>query len=447
MRKDRKEYLLHSFPTVPYQFMEKMKGREAQNFCVFLTNGNELFVRCYHRYWGGQIFERQRYVFAKDGAVRYVCDADMEKRPINWRWSKVFREPSFYTGGFTYGMWRSNIGNGYCVINREAIGESDMKYCPIERSGGLMILFLKLYAQHPNIEYLYKTNYGSLIQPIHTGENGAHISVCDGIDWKSNNLLKMLHLNRTEFKLLQGKEELYEEYIWWRKEYPKGSPEQLIAAAEKFGAAFGTATNLMEKTGYSIFRISRYLTEQQVELRMYQDYLEQCAKLKYNLHDTAICFPKNFMAMHERLTSIINAMKYVERKQQDKEKGRQISKQIQVAKKYRKEMEFEYGDLILRQPYSADEIINEGKALCHCVGGYVERHLKAQTNIFFIRQRDKPDTPYYTIEVSNDFKVIQCHGYKNDKDGKPNEIKEFERIYTKYLEGLRNGSNHIDRTA
>ena len=110
-------------------------------------------------------------------------------------------------------------------------------------------------------------------------------------------------------------------------------------------------------------------------------------------------------------------------------------------------MEFECGDLILRQPHSAEEIVNEGKVLCHCVGGYVERHLKAWTNIFFIRQRDKPDIPYYTIEVSNDFKIMQCHGYKNDKDGKPDEIKEFERVYTKYLEELRNGSNRIDRTA
>ena len=434
MRKDRKEYLLHSFPTVPYQFMEKMKGREAQNFCVFLTNGNELFVRCYHRYWGGQIFERQRYVFAKDGAVRYVCDTDMEKRPINWRWSRKFREPSFRTGGFTYGIWRSNIGNGYCVINREAIEQSNMKYCPIEHSKGLMILFLNLYAQHPNIEYLYKTNYGHLIQPIRTFD-GAYISVCDGIDWKSNNLLKMLHLNRTEFKLLQGKEELYEEYIWWRKEYPKGSPEQLITAAEKFGAAFGTATNLMEKTGYSIFRISRYLTEQRIELRMYQDYLEQCVKLKYDLHDTAICFPHNFHAMHTRLTSII---KY----DADKLNNEQLVSRIPERQKF----EFAYRDLILIQPKDVAEIIGEGKALSHCVGGYAERHAKGQTNIFFIRQRDKPDIPYYTIEVSNDFKVMQCHGYKNDKDGKPEEIKEFERVYTKYLEELRNGSNRIDRT-
>ena len=435
MRKDRKEYLLHSFPTVPYQFMEKMKGREAQNFCVFLTNGNELFVRCYHRYWGGQIFERQRYVFAKDGAVRYVCDADMEKRPINWRWSKVFREPSFYTGGFTYGMWRSNIGNGYCVINREAIGESDMKYCPIEHSDGLMILFLKLYAQHPNIEYLYKTNYGHLIQPIHTWD-GAYISVCDGIDWKSNNLLKMLHLNRTEFKLLQGKEELYEEYIWWRKEYPKGSPEQLITAAEKFGAAFGTATNLMEKTGYSIFGISKYLTEQKIELRMYQDYLEQCVKLKYDLHDTAICFPHNFHAIHTRLTSII---KY----DANKLNNEQLTSRIHE----RQRLEFAYQDLILIQPKDVAEIIGEGKALQHCVGGYAERHALGQTNIFFIRQKNKPDTPYYTIEILN-YTIKQCRGFKNDIGSeKPDEIKEFEQVYTKYLEELRNGSNRIDRTA
>lgn len=445
MRQQRKMDLINLFPAVPGEITEQMKEKKgAANFVVFLTRGGELFVRCFHRYSKGKMLaEKQRYVFAKDGAVRYGKKYNPANMQYIWNPLKEVREPVFCLQGYP-----GTFNNSYVCLNRNAIYKSDMRYCQLNNVPTVAFLeYLKLYSRHPTVEYLIKSGYRHLINDKYNGYWGNRITidVYSGINWKSNNLLKMLHLNRTEFKLLQGRETLYKEYIWWRKEYPKGSPEQLITAAEQFGAAFGTTTNLMEKTGYSIFRISRYLTEQQVGLRMYQDYLEQCAKLKYDLHDTAICFPKNFMAMHERLTGIINAMKYIERKQQDKEKGKQIAKQIQMAKKYRKEMEFEYGGLILRQPYSSEEIINEGKALCHCVGGYVERHLKAQTNIFFIRHQDKPDIPYYTIEVSNDFNIRQCHGYKNDKDGKPDEIKEFEKVYTKYLEGLKNVRNHHQR--
>ena len=55
MRQARKEELLRRFPAVPQSIMEKMKGRLADNFAVFLTNGNELFVRCFHRYSDGKL--------------------------------------------------------------------------------------------------------------------------------------------------------------------------------------------------------------------------------------------------------------------------------------------------------------------------------------------------------------------------------------------------------
>lgn len=74
MKQQRKDELLHSFPCVPQSIMDQMKGRLAANFAVFLTDGNELFVRCYHRYSDGKLFERQRYVFAKDGSVRWGKD-------------------------------------------------------------------------------------------------------------------------------------------------------------------------------------------------------------------------------------------------------------------------------------------------------------------------------------------------------------------------------------
>ena len=69
MKKERKLGLLRVFPPVPEKIMSKIgeRKRVAQNFVVFLTNGDELFARCYHQYYDGRVAERQRYVFAKDG--------------------------------------------------------------------------------------------------------------------------------------------------------------------------------------------------------------------------------------------------------------------------------------------------------------------------------------------------------------------------------------------
>ena len=105
----------------------------------------------------------------------------------------------------------------------------------------------------------------------------------------------------------------------------------------------------------------------------------------------------------------------------------------------RKRLEYESGSLILVQPESIDEIANEGKTLCHCVGGYAERHAKGITNIMFLRRKTEPDKPFYTVEVSRELKVMQCYGYKNNKAGndKPPEIEAFEKKYQHYLEELK----------
>ncbi|MFR8294850.1 MAG: hypothetical protein ACLVAU_11830 [Ruminococcus sp.] len=55
MKKTRKEALIYCFPAVDKELMDKMKGRGAKNYVVFLTRGAELFARCFHRYSTGDL--------------------------------------------------------------------------------------------------------------------------------------------------------------------------------------------------------------------------------------------------------------------------------------------------------------------------------------------------------------------------------------------------------
>ena len=46
--------------------------------------------------------------------------------------------------------------------------------------------------------------------------------------------------------------------------------------------------------------------------------------------------------------------------------------------------------------------------------------------------------------------IVQCHGYKNERESnnkKPPEIVEFEQQYTKFLEDIKNVRNNSKRTA
>lgn len=415
MKKERKELLMHSFPAATADQMSKMEGKGAANYIIFLTRGAELFARGYHRYSDGKIVERQRYVFAKDGAVRYGSENGKQ-----WSVRSEFREPVFCLTSYGY-----TFDNSYKILGEEAIRQSDMRYSQYDKyMGNLLMCYLNKYCQHPNIEYLMKQGFDPTTKYC-TGYWGGRyvLELSKTINWKSNNLLQMLGITKSELKVLRGNEHLYETYISWRNEFPKVSPGDLINFAKVFGDAHGTMATFVEQTGATPQRITRYIEENGIFTRDYHDYLAQCKQLKYNTKDTAICFPHNFEAMHERLSATI---KY----QHDKAVRAEFTKHIEE----RKQLEFSDGNLMIVQPKQMADIAYEGKVLSHCVGGYAERHAKGALSIMFIRKKNEPDKPYYTMEVSADGKIVQVRGKRNIAPNK--EVEDLIKGYTAYLEKI-----------
>ena len=415
MKKERKELLMHSFPTATADQISKMEGKGAANYIIFLTRGTELFARGYHRYSNGYIIERQRYVFAKDGAVRYGSEDG--KR---WEIRSEFREPVFCSASYGYGF-----DNSYKIINEKAISRSDMRYSQYKKyAGKLLMYYLYLYCRHPNLEYLMKQNY-DLIEEMYAEYWGgvAKLTLPSYINWKSNNLLEMLGLTRSEFKALKGQEHLYGAYRANKELFPKVTAEDLILISKVFGCECGTLSRFLDVTGATPQRMSRYLADNQINTRDYSDYLAQCKQLKYNTKDTAICFPHNFEAMHERLSATIEY-------QHDKAVRAEFTKHIEE----RKQLEFSDRNLMIVQPKQMEDIAYEGKVLSHCVGGYAERHAKGTLSIMFIRKKSEPDKPYYTMEISTSGKIVQVRGKRNiapDKD-----VDALIKDYTAYLEKI-----------
>lgn len=418
MKEERKKALIGCFPPLPLKFEEAMKNtnkKGAENFVIFLTHGDELFVRCYHRYYNGEIAERQRYVFAADGCCRYGAEYNG-----SWAIRKEFREPVFCCKSYGY-----TFNNTYVVFNKEAIRKSCMKYSCIELyTGRLMMEYLKLYCKHKNLEYLMKSGYGNaVLEEVINGYWGSRISLSvrnANINWKSNNLLKMLRLNRSEFLALKGNEHLYDCYVYWRDSYPKYKPDELFMLAKAFGYEHGTAESFSSQTGLKPHRIAKYLVENGIRDIDYRDYLDQCMHLNYNLRDTAICMPRSFHNAHTRLSGIISY-------NHDKIMQNRFKENMPL----RENLEFQYGGFIIRQPKSIDEITEEGAALNHCVGGYAERHALGKLHIMFIRKKDKPDVPYYTMEISCSGKIIQVRGFRN-RD-MTNGVSELIERYKQYL--------------
>lgn len=122
--------------------------------------------------------------------------------------------------------------------------------------------------------------------------------------------------------------------------------------------------------------------------------------------------------------------------------------------KDRKQYEYEDDNFIIRLPKDGAEITNEGIKQRICIGGYVSRHSLGQTNLFFIRKKSEPDTPFYAIEMSNQKNVIQIHGYCNKWLGNDPEViptvvrwlrKNNIKCDEKILTCMATGYGSIDR--
>lgn len=92
--------------------------------------------------------------------------------------------------------------------------------------------------------------------------------------------------------------------------------------------------------------------------------------------------------------------------------------------------EYDNGEFSITIPKTTQDIINEGKALHHCVGVYVDKVVRREDMIYFLR-KDR-EVPYVTIEVK-DKKVTQVEGDMNNRfisKGSPGyeAIKEWARI-------------------
>lgn len=211
----------------------------------------------------------------------------------------------------------------------------------------------------------------------------------------------------------------------------KMTKEQIRWIAENLGRS--ELINYMRYT--TPHKMIRYLKEQSNHKKItnvsrdYYDYLDACEKLRYNLRNSFIMYPKKLNEAHDLAISEWQQMKERIDNMQDDE--RNIEMELiaeELVKKYA--MKDKY--FSIRIPWSCEEIKNEGHELHHCVGGYVDRVLRRETAILFIRKVDDINTPYYTMEVKGT-EIIQVRG-KNNSATTP-EVQAFvDKFKRKILE-------------
>ena len=139
-------------------------------------------------------------------------------------------------------------------------------------------------------------------------------------------------------------------------------------------------------------------------------------------------YPPNLRRAHDAIVDM-RKQRWIEA-EAEREKGREGAFTA-LAKRYEK-YRFSYDGLCIRIAAAPIELLEEGKALHHCVGMYIKSHAKGERCIFFIRKAEAPDEPYFTLEL--DLKTlthIQNRGLRNCAE--PPEVVAFRDKWLKYI--------------
>lgn len=325
----------------------------------------------------------------------------------------------------------------YCSLEslKDSIKDTQFQYSTWERYtndfhyNGLLKFFL-LYSRYPCIEYLNKMGMSDIANAKIYGYN-----TCSSINWNGKDIWKVLKINKNQFnELRKCGETITPELLRMYQLSLKSKSPLTIEEVKYFSELYsGYLLELSFVIKYTSLRNAvKYIEKQfnmigksgkKVYLSIrnvfsdYKDYIKDCVTLGMDLNSERVILPKSLYNAHQ------NTIKQVKIKE-DKELDKKFKNRSKELAKYIYENDY----FIIRAAASSKELIDEGKALTHCVGTYGKRHADGQTNIFVIRKKTEIDKPFYTLELKGN-EIIQVRGKEQCNPTKEvqNFINEFKK--------------------
>lgn len=370
----------------------------------------------YHHLWSAWVIEEKKIVRIK-GNTRGLGGAVSMHRPEQ---RKKFLDE--FEKAHRVWPWEPEILEGTTVEN-----------CKLDlyqaANGRRFVAYLGAFIKHPQIENLVMQGLGALVDEMLEQEcsrsmyerRGGYPKL-DKIDWKEKQPHKMLGLTKVELRELRahnwGRKEL--EIAKWCKS--NGIAGNLARDVERIRArGFYACERILQENGAALFwKIVRYLEKNGAEYVLLSDYWEMARKLHMDLEDEQVKWPKDLRTAHDKAVERYNAQK-------DAITSAAFEKRVEELK----HLCWEQDGLLIRPCASMQELRNEGKVLHHCVATYDQKYATGKTAIFFIRRTDKPEEPFYTLELDEkELTVRQNRGLRNC--GKTEEVQAFENAWIEW---------------
>lgn len=358
----------------------------------------------------------------------FMYDDFNQTGEYRWCYSSVGSDRYYYSRVIM--LYTKNLNT---IIKRD----KDLKYIPVKKILDLsselnFVDTLKSCKRFPCVEYLYKIGFKRLT--VEVCRYGNTYSSKDtrkyfGLNYDGKNIMELLGVGKQDVKLLAFLDVNSVELELYK--YCKGKGifdlDAFKWCLENFeGKRKDDFFEMLEYT--TLCKAVNYIKKQKEILNStitnilydWRDYKFECEKLKYSM-TADVLFPADLGDAHEKTTTLTKLL-------DNKKRCDKCRKGCEAEAERLKPLSFETSDYLIRLAESPEEIITEGAVLHHCVGGYVERHSEGKTHIFVIRKISEPDKPFYTLELDKNMGLVQCRGYKNNREDNENQKAEHKLV-------------------
>lgn len=398
----------------------------------------------------GELFfrEKERQYFAPGERMRWkrhwtydgLCNHGTA-RTVGWDPCDFMAEPHNPTINLT-------SDGSYYVICAERIADTKLKYCRIEdwyhdrckvwlsestEPCRYIHKYLSLYTEYPLMEMACRLGFWDAVDDLvdHNKKNA------DILDWNAETSWGFLRLNKPDGKqFLERGSDLDDLKLLSaaRKFDKKLTLAKFWELIEKCGNDAGMVTLIVHSSSLSrqspqtvIHYLEKIPGVPTVNAQMLCDYLDFAKALKYDLRRQDVALPKDLKERHDAASEASMLL----RQQQAKSiTDRRVQSTMQM-------YEFSYGGYSIIVPESVEDIVNEGKKLQHCVGGYAARHFSGALEILFLRKTSAIRTPLITLELAHrDMPRSKVHirqMYGNRNSPARQQFKWFIDVWTEWL--------------
>lgn len=377
--------------------------------------------------------EEQRRIFSANGKeISNFVYGLFKRREMRWI---LYWKPWYYTCcGIQY------KGNVYPYtlsdLSRHELKETGLREYALRQKKIDPGKYLYLWQTYPVLEQIVKAGLFQLVDDI------LEYRATDAIKRKGRKPTEFLSVTKKEFRRLRdmngGAKELKwlqfekssgriikdEEIYWMAKEELEPKDLQFVLDRMSICQVRHYLVKQSEKSGDDISHI----------LQVWKDYLSMAGKLRLDVYDSIIYRTSDLQRRHSEAVIQMEEKKKEIRRRELEEKYVGFQEQlIALKEKY----EFSAGEYQIVAPKSIDDILYEGDTLHHCVNktdNYFDRIASKESHILFLRKKENPEVPFYTLEAEPDGTIRQKRAEFDRQNKDIDEVTSFLRLWQKEIQ-------------